>query len=353
MNIEINIRELLSLMDRPAFCVSGNLVTEVNAAAQALGVQAGFSIAELICGDGAEYETYSDGMLYLTLKLPESSPCARVSKLGGQDLFTIEPEEEDHLQALSLAAQELRLPLSQVMSVYETMMPKLEQAASEKEALQLCRMNRSLYQLLRLVGNMSDARSGGIARMELQELTALLAEIMEHAQDLCQAAGVTVVFENHPAHVFSIVDIQKLERAVYNLLSNAIRHTPAGGVIHVQFARRNNSAVLTVSDPGNGASADLSPESFQKYHREPSLFDKQDGLGLGMTLIRSAATAHQGTLLLRPRSEGGMQAVLSFPIRQDTSQLRSPVLRIDYAGERDHGLVELSQFLPPERFSSK
>jgi two-component sensor histidine kinase len=353
MNIEINIRELLSLMDRPAFCVAGSLVTEVNAAAQNLGVQAGLPIAKLLCGDCTEYETYSDGLLYLTLKLPECSPCARVSKLGGQDLFTIEPEEDDHLQALSLAAQELRLPLSQVMGVYELMMPKLEQAASEKEALQLCRMNRSLYQLLRLVGNMSDARSSGIAKMELQELTALLEEIMEHAQDLCQDAGITVVFENHPSQIFSIVDIQKLERAVYNLLSNAMRHTPAGGVIHVRFARRNNSAVLTVSDPGNGAPADLSPEALRKYQREPSLFDRQDGLGLGMALIRGAAAAHRGTLLLRPRSEGGMQAVFSFPICQDTTQLRSPSLRIDYAGERDHGLVELSQFLPPERFSSK
>lgn len=353
MNIEIQIREFLALMDRPAFCVSGGVITAVNETARAMGIQPEAPVHTLIAHGGDVYDNYSDGMLYLTLRLPGSNPCARVSKLGGQDLFCLEPESEEQLQSLALAAQSLRLPLSQVMTIYEQLLPGLEQAAGEAEALQLCRMNRSLYQLLRLVGNMSDARNCGVSRMELQDLTAVLEEIMSHAKELCRDAGVTLEFDNHPAQVFSIADSQKLERAVYNLLSNALRHTPAGGVIHAAFVRKGAAAVLTISDPGNGEPVSLSPENFQKYHREPTLVSGQEGLGLGMTLIRSAAAAHQGALLLSPRTEGGMQAVLSLPIRQDTSQLRSPMLRIDYAGERDHGLVELSEFLPPEQFSSK
>ena len=66
-----------------------------------------------------------------------------------------------------------------------------------------------------------------------------------------------------------------------------------------------------------------------------------------MVLIRSAAAAHGGTVLTE-FADTGTRITLTCSLAKPTGQLRSPALRIDYAGERDHSLVELSDILPEE-----
>lgn len=66
-----------------------------------------------------------------------------------------------------------------------------------------------------------------------------------------------------------------------------------------------------------------------------------------MVLIRSAATAHGGTILIEQPKEQGMRITMTMEIRQSrNSSLRSPALHVDYAGEWDHSLIELSESLP-------
>ena len=71
------------------------------------------------------------------------------------------------------------------------------------------------------------------------------------------------------------------------------------------------------------------------------------GIGLGMVLIRSVASVHGGTVLIDQPTGEGTRITMTLQIRQATdSALRSPIMKIDYAGERDHGLIELSESLP-------
>lgn len=353
MTIETDLQELLELMDRPAFCVGSGMVLAANQAAQALNILPDTPVARLIHSGLEDYRAYSDGILFLTVAAGAQILTARVTRLGTHHLFALSREEGDaHLQALALAAQQLRGPLHQVISQLDQVMPGLEDSADGAWSGNFQQMNRGLYQLLRLVGNMSDASGAGVGRMEIVDLTCVMQEIGDHASALCEAAGKSLIFENHPAAVFSLADSQKLERAVYNLLSNAMKHTPTAGQIRLRFARRGAMVQILVCNDLSGDGATLEPGSFDRYLRLPGIGGGQSGLGLGMTLVRAVASAHQGSVLFR-QTDGRMEAVLSLPIRQDTGTLRSPALRIDYAGERDHGLVELSEFLPPELYSSK
>ena len=85
---------------------------------------------------------------------------------------------------------------------------------------------------------------------------------------------------------------------------------------------------------------------FHRYMREPAIEDSRFGLGLGMTLVRSAAAIHGGTVLLEQKD--GTQVAMTIAIRkQPPGSLRSPKLRIgDYTGGRDIGLLEFSDSLP-------
>lgn len=354
LKIETNIEDILDLMDRPAFCVDGGVIRAANDAARSRMLSPGENVFPLIRTGAREYEAFSSGCLYLTLCIGDETCGASVTRLGDQDVFTLEKSDGDlTLKAYALAAQELRQPLSQLLAVSDQLFPALEDPENGSTAEQIARMNRSLHQLLRLVGNMSDAATAGAARMELRDVTAVVQEIIDHATPLCQSAQVTLSFENHPVPVYSLLDSQKLERAIYNLLSNSLKHMSPGGEIAVQLKRRVNTLYLTVTDSGDSARSGLSAGMFSRFLREPGMTDGRSGLGLGLTLVRAAAAAHHGALLLDQTSSGGVRATLSFPIQQDSGSLRSPSLHIDYAGERDHGLIELSESLPYQLYRSR
>ena len=70
--------------------------------------------------------------------------------------------------------------------------------------------------------------------------------------------------------------------------------------------------------------------------------------------VRAAAAVPGGTVLITQPPEGGTRVILSIPIRADLySEMRSLTLRIDYAGEKDHGLLELSDVLPPSFYAKR
>ena len=119
--------------------------------------------------------------------------------------------------------------------------------------------------------------------------------------------------------------------------------------------RRNGDRVsLTIADNGEGIADQVYPTLFRRYLRQPGLEDSRYGLGLGMSLIRSAAIAHGGTVLVTPGIQGGTRVVLALSAKSKSgNQLRSPIFRMDYTGGRDHQLVELSEVLPKESYKAE
>lgn len=347
MKIETSAEQILNLMDRPAFCVHDGIIKSANTAALGRMVPIGEPIESILDAGADDYRDFHSGSLSLNITLGGVKQGATITRLEDIDIVTLEHlVEEPQLRAYALAAQSIRKPLAQVLSASDLLLPMISQEEHPAASEQIARMNRSLYQLLRLVGNMSDASTAGVTRMELRDVTALLREILDHVLPLFHDAGIQLLLTNHPVPIFTLVDSQKLERAIYNLLSNALKRTPPGGSIEIQLRHSGVSYHLIVRDSGSGVPASHISDVFSRFTRDPGLEENGSGLGLGLSMVRAVALAHHGTLLLTPGKDGGTWAQLSLPIRQDTSTLRSPVMRIDYAGERDHGLIELADVLP-------
>ena len=108
---------------------------------------------------------------------------------------------------------------------------------------------------------------------------------------------------------------------------------------------------LTIEDSGSGIAETVRVNLFRRYQREPGIEDSRYGLGLGLAIVRTAAANHGGTVLISNGREGGTRITMTLAIRQDDSTiLRSPLLRPDYTGGFDHGLVELADCLNPEYY---
>lgn len=348
---------MLDLIVSPAFCVSAGVISQVNQPAAQRMITAGTAVSQLIAIGKEEYADFSGGCLYLTLTVAGQSCGASVSRVNGLDVFVLEQEaDQAELQSMALAARELRTPLASVMTIADRLFPLVGQQNDPIADEQIARINRGLFQMLRVISNMSDASryTTTTPNLETLDATAVLEEIFQKAAVLIRQAGITLTFTNLQEHVFCQMDTEKIERAVYNILSNSMKFTPRDGTIHARLTRTGDKLYLSVQDSGSGIPSGLLGSIYSRFRREPAVEDVRYGIGLGMVLIRSTASIHGGTVLIDQPADQGARITMSLRIHQgEGTSLRSPILKIDYAGERDHGLIELSDTLPVSLYDKR
>ena len=348
--------EMVDLLPHPAFCVTEGIITKVNAAAHQRMIDPGVSVISLIKNGVQEYTEFSGGCLYLTLQICGTDLGFSVIRKNGFDLFRLEQDaQNEELQAMALAARELREPLAAIMISAEHLFPASFDPEDAKATEQMARINRGLFQMLRLISNMSDANryaSSVPVSMEVKNITALLEEVFHKACLLAEQTEIHLNYTGIDQNIYCLVNGELLERAVLNAVSNAMKFTPSGGTIQAQLTRRNNRLYLSIQDNGTGIPEHLRSTLFSRYSREPGVEDGRFGIGLGFVIIRSAAAQHGGTVLVDHPQDCGTRITLSLSISSDSeAALRSPVLRVDYAGERDHGLLELADVLPANLYN--
>lgn len=354
MNQITDAMDMVEHLRQPAFCVQDGTIVKVNAAASGRMIQPGTPVEQLLKTGTEEYRDFTDGCLFLSLNVCDQELGFSVSRKNGFDLFQLEQDAEGcELQALALAARELREPLASIMISADHLFP----ADSDDPAAitQISRINQGLFQMLRLISNMSDAgryAASGSVSMEVKNISALFDEIVTKAAALVEHAGIQLEYSGIPEPVYGLVNPELLERAVLNIISNALKFTPSGGFIRAKAQRRGNKLYLSILDSGSGIPESARNNLFSRHTREPGLEDGRFGIGLGFVIIRSAAQQHGGTVLVDHPADSGTRVTMTLAIRSgNADQVRSPILRVDYAGERDHGLLELSDVLPSELYN--
>lgn len=348
MQSTLSPENTIEYISQPAFLTKNGIVTAVNEAATRIRIKVGTSLNELIVAGAEDYAGFHSGKLYLEL----SAGRAWVSVCGDNHLFYLEdsyPTAE--LKALALAAQHLRMPLSNAMSSIEIL--KQNAALGENNELreQVSSINKSIHNLLRSVSNMSDATPSEIsckANLQIQNATSVFDEIIDKLIAYTENCGRKLKFSGLKEPVECIVDPQLMERAILNLVSNAIKFSPADSTISVTVKKAESRLSITVENAISEEHKSMYSASFQQYRRTPGIEDSLSGIGLGMSIISGAMSAHSGTVLLDPINKNCARITLSFPIRKNANiALRSPIQLLGgYTGGIDSYLVELSDILP-------
>ena len=229
MEIQKDTLGMLELLSCPGFCVKEGRIAGLNAAARALFLQEGQQLSPLLGECQEAYEGFEGGCLYLRLTLPGGERAASVTRMDGQDVFLLDQEDAlQELQTLALAARDLREPLSNVMITAERLFPAADDASSPEYRDLTARLNRGLMQLLRIVGNMSDAATSRTIHQEIRNIGKLMAEIFARAEDYLASTQLTLTYEGLEEDIYCLADAAQLERAVLNLVSNAVKFTPKG-----------------------------------------------------------------------------------------------------------------------------
>ena len=359
------LAEVLNLMQQPVLlAVDGEIVFR-NDAAMTVSRPEAVSLSDYLPPLALEqYRTAEPGNLELTVELLDGSHSAVVRKGETYDTIAVRPKAQSdalRFDAMTSVARAVRRDLTALFDSAAGLFPLLEELEDPDIQDKTARFNQGLYRLLRLSGNLSDAGaylSGqGRGCFVRQDLAELLQSLHRSASPLVRSAGLTLELQLPGGPVMAAVDGKKLQRAVHNLLSNAMRFTPAGGVITLSLVDYGHAAHITVRDNGEGMSPAQLSRMFDHYEdREPGFGDDRWGVGLGLPLVRMIANLHGGTVVVNSEQGQGTTVTMSISRRlqpSDGDQVRSPIQQMEDHGGYDVHVLELSDALPRSIFDSR
>ena len=205
------------------------------------------------------------------------------------------------------ASHELRTPLTIMRGEIEVALRNSRIDGQTRELLvslhdELLRLSSIVESLMSLIRSDMGRHSLQITSVPLHEL---LRQIRDDAQVLAEEKHISVGFEER-SPVTMNGDPQRLRQLFLNLVDNAVKYTPAGGSVTVRLERENGAAVVSVLDNGVGIPPDEMPLIFNRFHRvHREGYEAPPGSGLGLSIAKWIAEAHNGTLEVESKVGSG------------------------------------------------
>jgi PAS domain S-box-containing protein len=227
---------------------------------------------------------------------------------------------------LARASHELRTPLTILKGNLALLTKPSSAERPGTEMIATCR--RHVARMERLVGDLLDlARleaGQGRSQAEPLEVTALAEDVLAQLRPLAQAKGLEL--RSHlEAGLRLVGDAVQLEQVLINLVSNAVRHTPAGGTISMDGAARDGAVELRVRDSGEGIAPDYLERIFEPFFQAGSATGRRkaagEGTGLGLAIVRRLVELHGGRIWAESEGPGrGSTFIMRLPVAAPSSR---------------------------------
>lgn len=214
-------------------------------------------------------------------------------------------------------SHELRTPLTLILGPTQRLLSRKELDQEERRSLELIARNANL--LLKHVNDLLDVSKLEAGKMEVHYVDTDLARLLRlgaaNFESLAQQRRISLVVETS-GEITSRVDREKIERVILNLLSNAFKFTPDGGIIYCRARMDGDHAVIEVRDSGPGVPESLRSAVFERFRQADSTATRRfGGTGLGLSIAKEFVDLHDGTILVDDALEGGASFSVILPIR--------------------------------------
>jgi signal transduction histidine kinase len=221
-------------------------------------------------------------------------------------------------RALAAVCHDLRTPLNAILGWAQVARACPGDGGALREAISRIEANARLQGML--ISDILDlARSAaGMLRVERQplDLNAIAEAALAVTEPAAAAKGVAVEWQPAPAPARVLGDAVRLQQVVWNLLTNAIKFTPAGGRVTVAVSRDGDEVVLRVSDTGRGINPEFMARLFERFQQDaPAGARHAAGAGIGLSIVRRLVEVHGGSV--QAHSDGAGRGA-AFTVRLPT-----------------------------------
>jgi signal transduction histidine kinase/ActR/RegA family two-component response regulator len=226
-----------------------------------------------------------------------------------QHELTASAEEANRIkdEFLATVSHELRTPLTVIVGWADMLLrPSLDQVSRLRGAEVILR-NANMQS--KLIGDLLDVSRiiTGKLRLSVQpvDLGAIIIEAVEGLRPAAQAKEIRLQLQLDSPEGTISGDPDRLQQVAWNLISNAIKFTPAGGSVQVRMARVESFIEMTISDTGKGISPEFLPHVFDRFRQADATTTRvYGGLGLGLAIVHQLVELHGGAVRVSSEGEG-------------------------------------------------
>ena len=218
----------------------------------------------------------------------------------------------DYVQTLT---HEVKGPLSAIRGAAELLQEPMAEADRSRFIGNIARETQRIQEMVDRMLELTELESRkSLDRAAAVPLGALVAEVVASAAPAAQARGLALTMVE-PAPITPIVgDAFLLQRALANLIDNALDFSPPGGTVSVEVIAHARSCDVVVRDAGPGIPEDAEDKVFEKFYSLARPATAKKSTGLGLAFVKEIADLHRGRITLKNRAEGGAVATLSLPL---------------------------------------
>jgi signal transduction histidine kinase len=216
-------------------------------------------------------------------------------------------------ELLATVSHELRNPLTSILA-----WTHLLETNNADTSMALPAIANSARMLGRLVNDLSDASLIASGKLDLNRELLILGDLLENviaaARPIADRKRVAITGPGSIEPLSLNGDSVRLQQVFWNLLTNALKFTPAGGTASVTVRADDDSVQVEVRDSGRGIDPEFLPRVFDRYAQEKSGSREQPGLGLGLSIARTIVEVHGGRITAASAGEGsGATFVVTLP----------------------------------------
>ena len=227
-------------------------------------------------------------------------------------------------------SHELRTPLTLLLAPLESLLQRFNRSLDEETRNMLVTMHSNGMRLLKLINDLLDLVRLESGRMEVKREPLEVAEFVKglasSARQVANDKRLRLEIFVDPLLGTVLVDRDKMEKVVLNLLFNALKFTPSGGRVELRAEKRGDKLVLVVADTGMGISGKNLPHVFDRFWQaDGSSKRKYQGVGIGLALVKELAEIHGGKVGVESQEGKGTTFTVTLPYQEaEPAQLSKP-----------------------------
>jgi signal transduction histidine kinase len=223
--------------------------------------------------------------------------------------------DQSKLKFFINVSHEFRTPLTLILGPVANLLKSSGLSSSEKEDVRL--IERNGYRLLRLTNQLLDSSELDRDTLRLQvaqsDIVDFVREIAHAFEFRADNMDIDYRFESNVKSAMGWFDGDKIEKILYNLISNALKFTNVRGRIRVNMVIRNHQLQLEVIDSGIGIEQDKLDRIFDRFYQVEENDRRRMGTGIGLNLAKKLAEKHKGSLIATSKIGKGTKFVLTVP----------------------------------------
>lgn len=259
---------------------------------------------------------------------------------------------EQHMHFVANISHEIRTPLTLISAPLKELIANNELNEHDRNLLAIMQRNVTRLNHLaeQILDNSNHSKDDRVLKETFGDISAFVENIANNFRFYAHEKGLHLTFDSKTDSLQGYFDMEKVEKIVSNLMTNAMKYTPEGGEVVVRVCLERGNAVIIVKDTGIGVTDSRQREMFRRFNRldMSALNPSSKGFGVGLHYAQCLAFLHRGHLSYEPNVPQGSRFTLTIPysepVVEPTANLETEKNQI--ADKPETGKSEVDENLP-------